>query len=222
MILLTKVNKIKVFIADNHLLIREGIKALLFGENNIHIVGEAAEGKELAAKIQKLKPNVVILDYHLPGFFCIQDIETIYSSYNKVNILIVTTNQNKNDIHRVINYGVNNYIFKACDKDEFMKAVYATAKKERFLCGKVIDAILAKNLLEVEHCEPAHLSLREIGVIKLISEGYTNEKIAAKLSLSFHTIGSHRKNILKKLQLKNSSELVTYSIKTGIINADEK
>jgi len=215
-------DKIKVIVADNNLLIREGIRTLLATKKDVKIVGEIVAGKDIQRKVQDLKPDVVIIDYYLPGTFSLEDIETIYKSHPGANVLVITTNQNKTDIQKVLEYGVNNYIFKSCDKEELLKAVYATAKKERFLCGKVVDILLKKHPEKNENLISANLSLRETEVIKLISEGNTNSKISEQLNLSVHTVSSHRKNILKKLKLKNSCELVMYALKTGIIHSPEK
>lgn len=214
-------SKIKVLIADNQLLVREGIRALLANNKEFKVIGEVLEGKSLPEKVKQYKPDVVIIDYHLPGFFSIEDIGVIYEALPKANVLVVTTNQNQRDIKRVLEYGVNNYIFKLCDKNEFIRAVYATARKERFFCGKVIDAIMQKHFSRNQHCEPASLSSREIEVIKLIAEGMTNHGIAHVLHLSFHTVSAHRKNIFKKLNLKKASELIMYAIRAGIVKSHE-
>lgn len=210
-----------ILIADNQLLTREGIKTLMLGNTDLNVVGEAADSNELNQKLKELRPEVVIIDYHLPGFFGVDDIAKLYQTSPNTKVLVVTTNQSKGDIMRVLEYGVNNYILKQCDKDEFINAVYSTIKGERFLCGKVIDAVLDKQQYRDEHCEPTVLSKREVEIVKLISEGLTNGEIADKIFLSVHTVSTHRKNILKKLNLKKSAELVAYAMKTGMITAHE-
>lgn len=214
-------SEISILVADNHLLIREGIRALLGSNQDFNIVAEAAEGSALPALVKQHKPRVVIMDYDLPGFFSIGDVRSIYEANATTNILVVTTNQNKQDILKTLEYGVSNYILKLCDRDEFISAIYATARGEKFFCGKVIDAILEKHFPKNEHCEPAVLSVREAEIVKLISTGLTNNEIAAKLYISVHTVSTHRKNILKKIGVNNSSELVLYAIKTGIISPNE-
>lgn len=213
-----KRTKIRVLIADNHLLIREGIRSLLLERKDIRIIGEALDSMELARHVRSLKPNVVIIDFHLPGFFSIEDIRTIYMTSPETNVMVVTTNQNKKDIIEVLEYGVSNYILKLCDKEEFIRAVYSTARKEKFFCGKVVDAIVEKHFPKKEHCGPTTLTPREIQIITLISEGMTNNEIAKKLFISVHTANTHRKNMLKKLKLKNTSELIMHSVKAGIIH----
>ncbi len=210
-----------ILIADNHILIREGIKTLVAGNIDFNVAGEAADSTELGKKLRELAPDMVIIDYHLPGYFGVEDIREIYNTSPKTRVLVVSTNQNKGDIVKVLECGVNNYILKECDKDEFVSAVYATIKGERFFCGKVIDAVLDKHQNKEEHCEPTILSKREVQIVKYISQGMTNGEIADKIFLSVHTVSTHRKNILKKLGLKKSAELVAYAIKTGLISGHE-
>lgn len=210
-----------ILIADNQLLTREGIKTLIADNSGLQVVGEAANAEELGLQLKKLSPDLVIIDYHLPGFFGVNDIGKVYQASPKTKVLVVTTNQSKTDIMKVLEYGVNNYILKQCDKEEFISAVYATINGERFLCGKVIDAVLDKHQNKEEHCEPTILSKREVEIVKLISEGLTNGAIAEKIYLSVHTVSTHRKNILKKLGLKKSAELVAYAMKTGMLATHE-
>jgi DNA-binding NarL/FixJ family response regulator len=212
--------KIRVLIADNQALIREGIKSLLGVHPDFEVVGEVEAGTELLGYISRTQPDVIILDYALPGYFCIEDVCTVYANYPHANILVVSSNQNKTDILKALECGVNNYILKLCDKEEFMCALKATARKERFFCGKVVDAILDKQLAKPASCEGISLSPREIEIVQLISEGLTNGDIADKLFLSIHTISTHRKNILRKLDLNKSSELIMYAIKNGLVSAE--
>lgn len=209
--------KTRILLADNHLLIREGLKSVLSSDGTFEVIAEASDSHELAVQMRKSKPDLVIIDYSLPGFFCTEDIKVIYSLSSSTKVLVITTNQNQNDILKVLEYGVCNYILKLCDKEELMGAIYATVRKEKFVCSKVIDAILNKHFPQEDSCEGISLSQREIEIVELISKGYTNSRIAEKLFLSVHTISTHRKNILKKIGVNKSSELVMYAIKTGII-----
>jgi len=211
--------KTTVLLADNHLLIREGLKSMLSSDRSFNVVGEAADSHELAKEVRTHKPDLVIIDYSLPGFFSPEDIKVIYGLSASTNVLVITTNQNQTDILKVLEYGVSNYILKLCDKEELMGAIYATVKKEKFVCSKVIDAILNKHFPQEDSCEGVSLSQREVEIVELISKGFTNSRIAEKLFLSVHTISTHRKNILKKLGVNKSSELVMYAIKTGIIES---
>lgn len=212
----------RIFIADSHLLVREGIKGILRGKPDLDIVGEASHSAELALSIGLAKPDVLILDYHEPGYFSLEDIKTVGTLSPDTRVLIISTGHHKNDILKALEYGVTNYILKECSQEEFLGALYAAIKREKFFCGKVIDAIVEKHFPKNDTCEPSNLSGREIEIIRLIAQGLTNKKIAHKLFLSVHTVSTHRKNVLHKLKLNNSSELVAFAIKKGIIYMGEE
>lgn len=214
-------NRTSVFIADNHLLVREGIKGILSGKHDLNIVGEATRSSELKESLSHTKPDVLIMDYHEPGYFSLEDIQMARTLSPDTRVVIISTDQNKTDILKALEYGVTNYILKECNRDEFIGALYAAIRKEKFFCGKVIDAIVDKHFPKNDTCEPSNLSAREIEIIRLISKGLTNKKIASKLFLSVHTVSTHRKNVLNKLKLNNSSELVAFAIKKGIIEVGE-
>jgi DNA-binding NarL/FixJ family response regulator len=217
--------KIKILIADTHVLTREGIKALLSKRKDLQITGEAKNSNELSQKIKKIALDIVIIDFNIPGHFSIDDVAYTRKNYPDVSILVISSNQNKQDVLKVLDYGINAYLLKECDEEEIINAVYASARKEKFFCGKVMDAILEK----VTHncpigaachdCLPVTLGEREVEIIKLIAEGCTTKDISEKLFLSFHTISTHRKNIFKKLLIRNSSELILYAFKKGIISS---
>lgn len=213
----------KLLIADNYPIVREGIKHLINNHSFIEIIGETENSKNLFEKIKLLQPEIIIIDFNYPEYFQVEDIKAIYELLPDVSILVISSNENKNEILKSIEYGVINYILKNCEKKEFISALEATIKKERFLCGRVIDAILDKKFksnipaIKLNSKRGIKLSQREIEIIFYISNGFTNNQIAAKLELSIHTINTHRKNILKKLKLKKSSELIIYAINNGII-----
>ncbi|HEX3024891.1 MAG TPA: response regulator transcription factor [Chitinophagaceae bacterium] len=219
--------KIKILIADTHTVTREGVKSLLAKRKDIHVAGEARESKELSDKIKKINPDIVIIDFYIPGYFSIDDIAFIRKNYPQVSVLVISTNKNKEDILKVLDFGINSYLLKECDEDEVINAVYASAKKEKFFCGRVMDSILEKVMHHCpagsvcRDCQPVSLSEREVEIINLIAEGYTTKDIAKKLFLSFHTISTHRKNIFKKINIRNSSELILYALKKGIFIPEE-
>lgn len=214
---------IKILIADNHLLIREGIKSLLSKNKDIQIVGEATGKAELFNKIKKLTPDIVLLDFNISSFQ-VDDIVEIRQKFPLIKIVVITTSQNKQDVLKILEYGVNNYILKECDEGEIMNVILSAAKGERFFCSKVIDAIMEKHYPKCEdggicnNCEAIKLSIRETEIIKLVAEGVTTKQIAGKLNLSYHTITTHRKNIFKKLKLRSTSELILYAIKKEIFD----
>ena len=215
--------KIKILIADFHTLTREGIKSVLSRRNDIELCGEAKDSAELRENIRNAQARILIIDFQVEGQFSLDDIAYVRKNYPETSILVISGNQDKQQVLRALDHGIHGYLLKECDEEEVITAVYAAAKNEKFFCGRVMDAILEKVTHSCEpgsncdHCQPVSLSEREVEIIKLIAEGFTTKDIAEKLFLSFHTVGTHRKNIFKKLSIRNSSELILYALKKGLI-----
>ncbi|WP_159021246.1 response regulator transcription factor [Formosa sp. L2A11] len=211
----------KILIADSHTLTREGTKSLLTSKKDFNIVGEAMDSEELFVLIPKTNPDILIIDFNIPEHFSINDIASVREKYPQISILVITTNTYKTDIVNVLNHGIYAYILKDCEEEEVIQAIYASAKKEKFFCKRVINAVLKKEIQPnntENNCLPISLSDRELEIIKHIADGYTTKCIALKLFLSFHTVNTHRKNIFKKLNVHSSSELILYAINQGIVN----
>jgi len=209
---------ISILIADPHYLIREGLKSIFLENKDLAITGEAEKREELITAIQKLQPDVVIIDCNIAGFFSRNDLPVIKQLSSKTNLMVITTNQNKEVVLQTLELGVFSYILKECPKDEIIDGVYAAAKGEKFLCKKVLDIILEK---EPVNCDGVKLSNREKEIIRLIVEGLTNNQIADKLFLSAHTIATHRKNIMSKLSINKTAGLVVYAVKENIISPNK-
>lgn len=217
--------KPKVLIADAHKLTCEGIKSILSSNPNVHLLPEVINSTELQNKLSVLNPDIVIIDCFIQGHFTIDDIAYIRRNLPHVRLMIISTNKSKQDVLKVLDYGVNSYLLKECDENEIINALNASVKNEKFFCGRVMDAILEKVTHKCSldsfcnHCQAVTLGEREEEVIRLIADGLTTKEIADKLNLSFYTISTHRKNIFKKLRIRNSSELIGYALKNGIITA---
>jgi two-component system NarL family response regulator len=182
---------------------------------------------ELPEKVRKQNPDVLIIDFHIPGHFSIDDIFYLREHFPEIRLLVISAHHEKQDVLRVLDGGVNGYLLKECDEEEVMNAVYAAARYEKFFCGRVLDTLLEEATHQCppgsvcNHCQAVSLSQREVEVVRLIAEGNTNRQIAEKMFLSIHTIGTHRKNIFRKLKIRNSSELVYYALNKGIIQPRE-
>lgn len=215
--------KTDILIADAHPLTREGIKSWLNKRVDLNVVGEVHDSKELFHKLASLKPNIVILDYDVTPHFSIDDVRKIKVNFPGLRILIISNNQKRNDILKILDSNVNGYLLKECDEEEVLGAVYAAVKGEKYFCGKVLNTIMEKVIYD---CTPendfelASLSARELEIIQYIAEGKTTKAISEILFLSFHTVGTHRKNIFKKLKIKNSSELILYAINKKIVSPE--
>ncbi len=213
---------IKIVIADTQYLIRVGLKNLLSSEKEFKIVGEALNSEELYHVVKDNQPDVVIFDYNNAKNFVLEDIGMVKSISPNTNFLIISSDDNKANIYKVIELGALSFLTKECDKEEIVGAVYATAKSEKFLCHKVIDIIIEKHIhTDEDNCKAFNLSLRETEIIKLTAKGWTAKTIAGHLFLSTHTVYTHKKNIMKKLKINSSSEMIVYAIQNRLVTREE-
>jgi len=213
---------IKIVIADAQYLIRIGLKNLLAATKNFDIVGEATNSQELFQLVKEHEPSVVIFDYNSEKNFLMEDIDMVKKISANTNFLIISADESKTNIYKVIEMGALSFLTKECDKEEIVGAIYATAKNEKFLCHKVIDIIIEKHVhTDEDNCKAFNLSLRETEIIKLTAKGWTAKTIAGHLFLSTHTIYTHKKNIMKKLKINSSSEMIVYAIQNSLVTKEE-
>ncbi|TAH39065.1 MAG: response regulator transcription factor [Bacteroidetes bacterium] len=216
--------KMKILLADAHILTRRGIKCVLSELDGFEISAEANNSDELFESILLFSPDILIIDFHIPGHFCIDDIRKVRKNHPEIKVFIISTNKAKQDVIKLFDLQISSYLLKECDEEEIIDALHAVVRGEKFFCGKVMDAVLEYGHqacppdAECDHCKAISLSNREIEIIKLIAEGLTTKDIAKKIHLSFFTVATHRKNIFKKLQIRNSPELISYALKEGIIS----
>ena len=213
----------KILIADSQTLKREGIKSILLKSDDFDIVGMAKNEQELVKHLQFEVPDVVILGFQEDGKFDIQHIAQIKQNYPNIRLLILSSLLSNEKLMDVLAYQVDAFLLNECDEDEFLNAVKAVKKDEKFYCGHVMGALLNKVMLKNEVIEESihlgALSEREIEIVQLIADGFTTKDIAQHLYLSFHTVGTHRRNIFRKLNVKNSSELIINALRKGLITA---
>lgn len=210
---------ISIAIADPQYLTRVGLRHILASQPQFQILAEAGNEATLLEQIREQKPRVVILDYDHPGYFSQETIKSIKNASASTNILIISDDRDKNSIYQVLENGINSFLTKNCHEDEIVDAVNATAKGEKFFCTRVLDYLLEKSFGKEKeaYCSPTPLTPREIEIVKLTAKGLIAKEIANELNLSIHTVYTHRKNILEKLALKTSSELLLYAIHNGIV-----
>lgn len=214
-----KNKKINVLVADNNFLVRLGLRSVIEEERKFHWLGEVTKAEELNEKLSENKTDVLIIDY-ASSKFCVDDISIINEYFPKVKILAITYPQTKQNYLSALQSGVISHLLKECSKDEIVEAIYSTCRGEKFFCGKVVDVVFKENEtsnVKGVSCDGVKISGREIEIIKLVAEGLSNKEIADKLFLSIHTIATHRKNIMSKLDVNNSAGLVMYAIEKKLI-----
>ncbi|WP_456379048.1 response regulator [Lutibacter sp.] len=210
--------EIKVFIVDDHKIIRDGIFLLLIGATEIIPVGEAESGKELFEKIESTLPDVLLLDISLPGMSGIEISKKIAKEYPNIKVLILSRNTDENTILAAIKAGVRGFLSKDTSKEELANAIKAVSKGNNYFgtnISKTVFTSLIKNTTNKENT--ITLTKREIEVAIYISDGLSYKEIASKMSISARTVESHRNHILSKLHLKTTIDLVKYVIKNQLI-----
>lgn len=209
---------VTIVLADGEVLVRLGLRHLLSDDPSFEIVAEAADEEELFEELETHRPGVIILDYNQPDQFSLSTVTRVKKRAPYSHILVISSDNDKRNIYQVLEQGVHSFLTKTCGEEEILDAVKATAKGDKFFCTRIIDYLLEKSFSkQEENCAPSPLSSREIEILQLIAKGLIAKEIAGLLNLSTHTVYTHRKNIMKKLNLSTSSELVLYAVNNGIV-----
>lgn len=213
-------SKIKVMIADDHALVREGISAFLRMSSDIEVVGEAADGLEAIEVAREINPDVILMDIAMPRLGGLEATIELKKICPNTKILIVTQYDDKEYVNRLLKAGVSGYILKRSAGTDLIAAIKAVSRGEFYLCpalaSDVIDGYLGKKEITVE--EPyERLTDREKQVLKLIAEGHTHKEIADMLNISAKTVIAHQTNLTEKLGISNRSALIRFALQKGII-----
>lgn len=217
---------VNILIADAQLLTREGLKTLLSQYKHLKVIGESTHFDELLADLDHHDPDLVIMDYSQEPHFSMEDLSRIQNTHPNTHILVITSDLKRDKVLNALGYGVKGFLTKACDADEVLGAIRSVAKGEKFFCSKVLDIILEREIPRVkvgdpttadDKCDPIQLTQRELEIVKLMVEGLSAQQIADKLFLSVHTIYTHRKNIMRKLEVTSAAEVILYAIKTRLV-----
>jgi DNA-binding NarL/FixJ family response regulator len=216
--------KIKVLIADDHAIVREGIRMIVSLQNDIEVVGEAANGFEAIEKSLHLMPDVILMDIAMPGLGGLEATVEILKSRPQSKILVLTQYDNTEYIYRFLKAGAVGYVLKKAVGSDLVAAIRAVYIGKAFIdplvADKVIKGFLDKPETAASEVLYEKLSDREKQVLKLVAEGRSMQQIADDLSLSIKTIMTHRTNIMEKLGIHNRTELIKYAIHIGLVQAD--
>ncbi|MBI5166450.1 MAG: response regulator transcription factor [candidate division NC10 bacterium] len=213
--------KIRVLVADDHTIVREGIRALLQARDDIEIIGEAGDGREAVEKVRQLEPDVVLMDISMPGMDGLEATRQIKKENPKVRVLALTMHDNEEYLFQILRMGGSGYILKRATAAELVSAIKAVHRGEAFLYPSMAKTLVEDYLRRVEvgteKSSYDGLTNREREILKLIAEGHTNQEIADILCLSVKTVQAHRSHIMEKLGMHDRSELVKYAIRRGLI-----
>ena len=214
---------IRVFIVDDHTLIRDGLRALLAAEPLFEVVGEADNGQVLLDQLPTVATDVVLLDLNMPVLDGLATTHRLREEYPHLRILLLSMMTHERTIGEALAAGAHGYVLKNADKYEVVAALQGVASGKRFLCSEIGLALLDKLLLQ-EPRPPApgtspgvSLTHREREILQLVASGLTNQEIADQLFTSRRTVESHRQNLLEKTGVRNTPALVKYAMEHGLL-----
>ncbi|HMO62797.1 MAG TPA: response regulator transcription factor [Ferruginibacter sp.] len=203
---------IKVFIADDHYMIIEGIRSLLQHEKDIEWLGHAGNADSCLAFLQQQQPDVLLMDISMPGMSGIELCSIVKNRYPQVFVLGLSTFNQQSFIQKMMENGASGYVLKNATQQELLEAIITVSKGKTYISDEAAAA-----LLQAEKQSQPLITRREKEVLSLIAEGLTNGEIAAKLFISIATVDTHRKNLLVKFQTKNTASLVKTAMQLQLI-----
>lgn len=206
---------IRLFLVDDHAVLRHGLRALFEQEPDLHVVGEADSGEQLLAQLPNTPCDVVLLDLHMPGLDGLATVHRLQAEYPTVRILVLSMVDNERSIGQVLEAGALGYSLKNASHQELVAAIHTVASGRRFLCSELGLAMLDKvlnGILAPSAKMPGVLSPREQEVLQLVAEGLTTAQIAEKLFTSPRTVETHRQNIMEKTGAKNTAAPIKQAV----------
>jgi DNA-binding NarL/FixJ family response regulator len=204
---------IRLLVADDHPVVRDGLRGMLAGQPDLEVVGEAADGAEAVALVPRLYPDVVLMDLRMPGMDGVEAIRKLRTSCPDVRVLVLTTFDTDTDVVRAIEAGATGYLLKDTPREELMRAIRAAARGEAVLA----PAVATKLLGQMRAPAPGPLSARELEVLELIARGATNREVGAKLFISEATVKTHLLHVFDKLGVSDRTAAVATAIERGLL-----
>ncbi|SMO58267.1 response regulator transcription factor [Gracilimonas mengyeensis] len=213
---------VRITIADDHEIVRDGIRLLLEDEPGFEIISEAENGKEACEACGKYNPDLVIMDITMPKMDGIEATKKIKKEYPDIKVLALTMLSEDQHIRKMIKAGASGYILKSAGRDELIKAVNQIMEGQHYFSDGATQSILMElvnpDLSKKNQPEDVHITEREQEVLKLIVNEYTNQEIADELFVSVRTVDAHRRNLLQKTGSKNTAGLVKYALKNNLLD----
>jgi DNA-binding NarL/FixJ family response regulator len=209
--------RIRILLADDHAVVRQGFKMILDAQPDMEIVGEAANGREVLALAEEVRPDVVVMDVAMPELNGIEATRRLAASMPHARVLALSMHKDSVYVREILRAGARGYVLKESGAGDLVKAVRAVAAGEGYLSPAVSNAVLDDYRRHVTN--PIDLlTTREREVLQMLAEGKTNKEIAAVLDLSVYTIEAHRGRIMEKLNLHSINDLVRFAVRNGLID----
>jgi DNA-binding NarL/FixJ family response regulator len=217
-------DEIRVLLAEDHTIVRKGLRSLLDSENGIRVIGEAADGREAINQVGQLRPDVVVMDIGMPGLNGLESTRQIKKHYPDVQVLILTVHTSDEYVFQILRAGASGYVVKQAAPKELISAIRAVRRGEAFLSPsisrKVVDELVKNGAATTEWDSYEKLTPREREVLQLIAEGHPTREIAEQLHISVKTAETHRAHLMEKLDMRSTAELTRYAISKGVITLD--
>jgi DNA-binding NarL/FixJ family response regulator len=207
--------KIRLVLADDHPMIRAGFKTLLSQSNDIEVAGEADSGQELMKVVSALKPDVALVDMNMPGMSGLEAMEKLHATFPEIKFVVLTMHEEREYVQKALKAGAAGYLLKNIDREELVSAIRAVFNGGKYFSPE-ITSILADTVARPASTE--EITPREKEVLELVATGHSTKQIADKLGISIRTVETHRINMLKKLEVNNSAELIRKAFELGLLS----
>lgn len=212
---------IRVLLADDHAIVREGVRRIVESEDDLEVVGEASNGREAVALTEELEPNIVLMDLTMPELGGLEATAILHDRFPDVRVLVLTMHESHDYFFQVLKAGASGYVLKGASGAELIAALRAVNRGDVYIQPPVAKRLVADYLRHMDSAEDkAHydgLTERERQILRLIAEGSTSQQIADSLVLSVNTINTHRRHIMEKLNLHNRADLIRYAVRKGLV-----
>lgn len=216
--------KISIVLADDHVLVRNGIKAMLESESDLQVVGEASDGNEALESARNLKPDILVLDIRMPNMNGLEAAARLKNQSPSTKGVILSMHDSEEYVLQALDAGAYGYLLKDTDKNEFIKALKQIHSGTKYFSGGVSN-VLANRILHQRPASPTsapkenryHLTKREKEILRMVIEGRHNKDIAEALGKSVRTIETHRFNIMKKIEVNNAVDMVNKTVKENLL-----
>ncbi len=209
---------IKVLIADDHQLFREGLVNLISSAPDIEVIGEAKDGMEATKQAKKLKPDLILVDIGMPNMNGIEATKTIKRDNPEIKIIAVSMHSDRQFVKGVLEAGADGYLLKNCTYRQLIDAIQSVVSGKKYLSDDITEMVIQGYLDPDEDTESKNdLSEREVEVLKLYAEGKSTREISERLFISVKTVGTHKQHIFEKLGIKSNADMIKYAIKEGLI-----
>lgn len=207
--------KIRVLLADDHRILRQGVRMLIDSQKDMEVVGEAKTGREAVEEARRLKPDVVVMDVSMPEMNGIEGTRQICDEMKHTRVLALSMHKDAVYVREILRAGARGYLLKDSEDDDLVRAIRCVQRGEAFLSPAISDAVLSDYRKHVSN--PVDLlTSREREILTMVADGKTNKEIANALNLSVYTVESHRGSVMEKLNLHNAGDIVRFALRNGL------